>query len=324
VLTIRLRNDAVHIGKRFSVTFQRTLRIPDDGRVYPLPPGLGRMPVVSAQPMRGAPAEWRHRHHVVVPLHRREALWLGFDGAFWKPNAVQVAVGGVNAVSGGEWPEPLSSTPQNYVVTPDQPWLDGINAGTGVIRQFVAVPLGEGKTIEGQVTGTESAGGLQIRVFEPKPGRFPDIPPRSDVSAVPQLSAVAAAAPMGLGAGGTLRQKIYTDTYGLDTWDQMNWGEVYVHLVPSEEFRILSGREPPPTPISASTYAEHGLPWFDLYDEDRPEVPTSERLEAVKSLRELDGNPPETSVTINSENVLGLRPSPESDALPQRGPQDSC
>jgi hypothetical protein len=29
----------------FSITFKRTLRIPDDGGIYPLPPGLGEFPV---------------------------------------------------------------------------------------------------------------------------------------------------------------------------------------------------------------------------------------------------------------------------------------
>lgn len=30
------------------ISFQRTLRIPDDGRAYPLPPGLGMFPIVRA------------------------------------------------------------------------------------------------------------------------------------------------------------------------------------------------------------------------------------------------------------------------------------
>ena len=32
----------IHPKAQFSLSFQRTLRIPDDGRDYPLPPGLGR------------------------------------------------------------------------------------------------------------------------------------------------------------------------------------------------------------------------------------------------------------------------------------------
>ena len=35
----------VHAKATLSVDFQRTLRIPDDGRDYPLPPGLGSFPI---------------------------------------------------------------------------------------------------------------------------------------------------------------------------------------------------------------------------------------------------------------------------------------
>ena len=30
---------------KFPVSFQRALRIPDEGKVYPLPPGFGRFPI---------------------------------------------------------------------------------------------------------------------------------------------------------------------------------------------------------------------------------------------------------------------------------------
>jgi hypothetical protein len=31
-------------------------------------------------------------------------------------------------------------------------------------------------------------------------------------------------------------------------------------------YREITGEEPPSTPISAKLYAQHGYPWFDLYD----------------------------------------------------------
>ncbi|MGH9227016.1 MAG: hypothetical protein ACRD2W_25295, partial [Acidimicrobiales bacterium] len=99
----------------------------------------------------------------VIPLRQGEALWLAFGGEDWHPNAVQVAVGGVNAVSGQPFEAGLSDDPQNYLVTPEQPWLDGIKTGDGVVRQLVAAPLGSGVTVEGQVTGEESTGGIQLR-----------------------------------------------------------------------------------------------------------------------------------------------------------------
>lgn len=35
----------VHADVRYRIDFERTLRIPDDNRDYPLTPGLGRLPV---------------------------------------------------------------------------------------------------------------------------------------------------------------------------------------------------------------------------------------------------------------------------------------
>ena len=123
------------------------------------------------------PAAWREHGGVFLPMYQREAMWLNFRGAHWRPNAIKVAVGKVNAISGERYHQRLEGTREDYVVVPPQPWLDGINAGNGFIRQFVAMPLGMGYTVEGQVTGEERHGGLQIVCFDPKPGRFPDQPP---------------------------------------------------------------------------------------------------------------------------------------------------
>ncbi len=61
------------------------------------------------------------------------------------------------------------------MVCPDQPWLDGCNIGGGVIRQFVAMPLGEGYGLGADTARGE--GGLDIIAFEPLPGHFPDAAP---------------------------------------------------------------------------------------------------------------------------------------------------
>ena len=107
----------------------------------PCRPGWDRLPIVEVD---GQP---------VIPLRQGEALWLAFDGEDWHPNAVQVAVGGVNVLTGGPFDDGLGDDPQNYLVTPHQPWLDGIKTGDGVVRQFIAAPLDTGVTVEGQVTG---------------------------------------------------------------------------------------------------------------------------------------------------------------------------
>ena len=45
MLDVAIEKHAVQIGPRFAISFQRTLRIPDDNRTYPLPPGLGVFPI---------------------------------------------------------------------------------------------------------------------------------------------------------------------------------------------------------------------------------------------------------------------------------------
>jgi hypothetical protein len=218
VLDVTVDADRVRIGRRFSVTFERTLRIPDDGREYPLPPTLGQFPVRRVGDYADrVPAAWRAHGGVFLPMYQREAMWLNFHGASWRPNAVKVAVGKVNALSGEGYDQRLQDRREDYVVVPPQPWLDGINAGDGFIKQFVAMPLGMGYTVEGQVTGEERHGGLQIVCFDPKPGRFPDQPSPAARSARLRATAAefglpagsAAGAEMGLAAGGRMRQKLY-------------------------------------------------------------------------------------------------------------------
>ena len=290
MLRVSVDYNRMRIGERFSVSFQRTLRIPNDGRVYALPPGLGAFPIYRVEDyLDSVPAKWKEHGGVFIPMYQREALWLGFDGANWKPNAVKIAVGNINAISGEVWDKKLHGKPQDYIVCPDQPWLDGINAGEEYIRQFVAMPLGLGYTVEAQVTGAEEFGGLQILVYEPKPGRFPDKPPPERDMGLEMLSEpMAAIDEMGLGAGGKMKQKIYPDPYGVDAWDPENYGCVFVHILNSEQFRELTGLETPPTPISTKTYTEYGLPWFELYDEEQGDIAASEILAKVKTISEVD------------------------------------
>jgi hypothetical protein len=279
---------SIYIGDKFSLVFNRTLRIPDDGKTYPLPPGLGTFPIFHVTDYKDKlPEEWVKHGGIFMPMYQREALWIGFN-AYSRfshvPHAVKVAIGKINAISGKPWDQSLKKEEQNYLVCPPQPWLDGINAGNGYIRQFVAMPLGMGYTVEGQITGKEEFGGIQIVVYAPKPGRFKE----EDSNIEPIFNTFMTSRPMGIAAGGKMKQKIYPDPYGIDTWDEGNYGRVFVHIINSVAFKAVTGLEPPPTPISAKTYAKYGLPWYDLYDEDKGDLSPSGELKKIKSIRKLD------------------------------------
>ena len=285
-----LDRDAVRIGRFFSVNFQRTLRLPDDGRDYPLPPGLGRFPLRRVSDFaERVPREWSDDGGFLLPMHRHEAMWLSFSGPYWHPVGVRVDVGGVCALTGATRVSELSADPQNYMVVPEQPWLDGIKAGEGIIRQFVAAPLGTGVTIEGQVTGREEVGGLRITVVPPHAGRFPEEPPR-EVRFVREDDGICAAmvceavTPLGLGAGGRMVQKIYPDAYGLETWDESTATTATVHLLDANDWHSITGEEPPPSPISVDLYRAYGLPWFALMDHDKADLPVSPILAGIKPI----------------------------------------
>jgi hypothetical protein len=306
-LAVRLERDQVQIGD-LAITFHRTLRIPDDGSRYPLPPSLGHFPIRRvADYADRVPDGWREHGGVFLPMYQREAMWLQFHPAkSWRPQAVKVAVGMVNAISGEPWSQAIGAGEQDYLVCPPQPWLDGIKSEDGVIRQFVAMPLGMGYTVEGQLTGEERFGGIQLVVFDPKEGVFTEPtwqdsermfsaldskPSYAPMARADTLASVeSAGVEMGLGAGGRMEQKVYPDPHGPDAWDTTRFGRVYVHIVNSLMFEEITRKQPPASPISAKTYTEHGYPWYALYDEQLDDVEASDILAGVKSVKEMDAD----------------------------------
>ena len=128
------------------IDFQRTLRLPDDGRDYPLPPGLSRFPLRHIEDFDlGSENHNKARGGIIMPIFQTDALWLNFgaysgaSGQSELPVALKIGAGKINAVSGEKWTDGLSQDPQNYVVLPEQPWLDGFNVEKGKVRQFVAM-----------------------------------------------------------------------------------------------------------------------------------------------------------------------------------------
>ncbi|MEU6808017.1 hypothetical protein ABZ920_03175 [Streptomyces sp. NPDC046831] len=327
--SVRIDGNTLRLPGGVAVRFVRTLRLPEQG-THPLPPGLGEFPVrrVADHPDT-VPGEWRARGGVMLPVYLREAMWLSFTGTA-KPAALQVGVGKVCAVSGRPWSGRLSRDPQNYLVLPRQPWLDGINSGKGTVRQFVAVPLGLGATVEGQVTGEEVWGGVQLQSFPlkdgplarwreeerrrraererasvqpfggagpmaapPAPGGPPAFtggPGAAAPAAAPRAARPRAAAAMGLGAGGSMRQEVYRDDRPLTDWAEEPAGRVFVHLVTPPEWRRITGEAPPPSPVDRAAYTRAGLPWFDYYDEDAQDLAPADALETVKPVGDWIGD----------------------------------
>lgn len=288
--TIELSNDqlifrfpGVHEEAELGIEFQRTLRIPDDNREHYLPPGLGRFPLSRVDDYPdNLPETWSQHGGVFLPMYQAEALWINFHGYY--PMAVKIAAGKINAVTGEAWEEGLTREPQDYAVVPEQPWLDGFCVEKGLIRQFVAMPLGEGYSAEEQLTGEAEHGGLQIAVYPMKRSVYEELYARRIDSLAENLSESAVKMcrniEMGLSPGGLMRQEIYRDKYGVRSWDKSIPSQCFVHIVNSVQLFHLTGCRPPGKPQTAQDYTDAGLPWFDYYGGD---------LKALEGAKELAG-----------------------------------
>jgi hypothetical protein len=317
---VELKNDSlvfnfpeIHPAARLIIEFKRTLRIPDDGKVYPLPPGIGCFPIRHVDDFAtSVPAAWIEHGGVMLPMHQAEALWINFEPGYVSdhqvkyPFAIKVATGKINAVTGDKWTDWLQRTPQDYVVTPQQPWLDGYCVEKGLIRQFVAMPLGVGYSAEEQITGEAQHGGIQIVVY-PMRGdifkkRFPKRDPSRRILYQSSVASMVKEPDMALAPGGRMRQEIYADPYGIDDWHMGQKSRCFVHIANSLDWRKITGKEPPTEPPTAKEYTSYGLPWFDYYSEKSAQLSGSDSLNALKSVIEVGG-------------LKGKTPLPENESI---------
>ena len=304
---------AVHEDAELSVHFQRTLRIPDDDRVHHLPPGLGAFPLRQVDDFaRGVPPRWLEHGGVMLPMYQSEAMWI-FYGAHY-PFAVKIAAGKINAITGEPWAEGLHRDPQDYMVLPEQPWLDGFAVRKGEIRQFVAMPLGDGYTAEEQLTGEAEHGGLQILVYPMKREAYEKLRRKRERDHLSSFSRSlvmgASLKEMGLAPGGRMKQQIFQDRHAFDVWDLRHSARCFVHIVNSRSWMEITGERPPTMPPTAKQYTDAGLPWFDYYAADAKALEGAERLKGLKSVAKIGaekGEPLSGNEAVDAERVIRIR-----------------
>jgi len=248
-------------------------------------------------------------------MYQSEALWLSFDSGYHNyPIALQIAAGKINAVNGEPWQEDMQFEPQGYVVTNQQPWLDGFCIEKGRIRQFVAAPLGDGVTVEEQITGEAEFGGIQIKAWPLNPNVYEEMlrnretyPGDDGLDMVMCcLSEDSAPMDMGLGMGGSMKQDIYDDEFRPQDWDTSASSRCYVHLLNSMSYAQVTGHLPPHRPYEAADYAAAGLPWFDYYS-DKESIDGSEVFKGLKTWKDFQQENKEKSVIIEPKSVVHLK-----------------
>lgn len=311
----------LHPNAGVEIDFQRTLRLPDDGKEHYLPPGFGSFPLRHIEDYNlGARSSLKVRGGVIMPMFQADALWINFSplvedyDSVEYPIAVKIGTGKVCAVSGNAWSNKLIKKNQNYIVVPDQPWLDGYNTGDGVVRQFVAAPLGDGVTVEEQVADTNDVGGLQIQAYPLKRSAYDKL--NKEVNGAGgglEICYSMSFEPesfMGLSAGGQMRQEIYKDEHAAADWDKSMSDRCFVTIANAAQWMEITGEEPPMTQVSASAYSNAGLPWFEYYDADKETIKSAAALGELKSFQqayEEKGEPTWVNETLESKpKVISL------------------
>ncbi|KAM0248958.1 hypothetical protein ACHAP5_003167 [Fusarium lateritium] len=316
------------------ITFKRTIRVPDNDESTALPPDMGSLPLFKVDDYADTlPVNMAQKGGLFLPMYQREALWINFKlNSHWPPfaksrYAIKIYVGGINAIS-GEPAVPNAATSlrrrnllkngktlQDYIVVPDQYWLDGIAVEPGQVRQFVAMPVGTGHSVEAQMTGEETTAGIQFEISRldifPKPARV-----NSNGSPLSNYNLVNGSVlhvverlrggggekespEMNISAGGRITQSIiplsqreYRKTVPV-TFN--------VQVLSSTSFEQVTGKKPPKSPVTAKTYAKCGYPFFSINEEP---TTVSGNFSKVMSIAQIDRNPDQPMPNIPIVDVV--------------------
>lgn len=282
-----------------TIKFQRTMRIPDEGKKYPLPTGLGQLRLRSVDDFsETAPVAWMQKGGVVMPLARSEALWIWFCSRYCF--AVKIGVGKINALSGEPWIPDLQRKLQNYFLVPDPPGYENEE----VIRRYVTVPLTTSDSADGPLAGRADIGGIHIHVVPMRAESYYRhggdfiLPPtikeffmRLIFASVicKELAEIdrrhqqrgferPAAEPTETVIEETARQEIIEDQYEFSEWDQTQTVRCFVHPCDSSVWRQITGANPWHPPLTSKDYKEASIPWSDDYGDDGKPIPENSSI----------------------------------------------
>jgi hypothetical protein len=72
---------------------------------------------------------------------------------------------------------------------------------------------------------------------------------------------------MSIGAGGLIKQSILRDPHPSTAWDSENTALFNIQLLSATVFENVTGIAPPPSPVTAESYAAAGLPFYSIPSE---------------------------------------------------------
>ncbi|KAK0509728.1 hypothetical protein JMJ35_008122 [Cladonia borealis] len=117
-----------------------------------------------------------------------------------------------------------------------------------------------------------------------------------DLTIIPDECAVR----LGVGAGGLISQHLEPDENNPRIWDVANSKMLNVQIVNSNDFYVITGNPPPPTPVDVQTYRTQDVPFMDDYTET-----TSEQSRKI-SVKGTSGKAEDAFEQANGESQVPL------------------
>lgn len=170
-LSLQVKQDTLAISQQdgeLELSFARTLRVPENGKTFGAPVLFAPMPLIPVSEHKlHLPSQIAQKGGLLLPMYQREAIALNLNTSMSASGrtarfAIKVLAGTINVLNETVKNQPDLEKGQDYVIAPGQARLDGFVAARDLVNQFVGMSLGSGYTAEGQLTGKETFGGMQL------------------------------------------------------------------------------------------------------------------------------------------------------------------
>ena len=259
--TLRFCFPTLHENEGLELTFQRMLRVPDGETVNPLPEPLGGFPLQLVDDHKERlPAIIAKRAGVMFPVHPFEAVRISMNTTGFLPFLVKIGAGKINVLSGEPWEDALEEGRNGELFVRQAATLDGFYVDRGLVRQFVATPVGLGLTAEEQLTGSAEYAGFQISVYplrrtiaEPIIRKRRQVIERAAADGIMEMRApLSADERLGLMPGGYLSQNLFNNPFRETDWQDSDRLRCFAQPVHTEEWLRLTQIEPPVVEIYAA------------------------------------------------------------------------
>ncbi|KAI2471605.1 hypothetical protein F4781DRAFT_440219 [Annulohypoxylon bovei var. microspora] len=168
-------NPDTYYDQLLRISFQRSIRVPDNASESMLRPFLDSFPLFKVQDYAHRfPSEVVAKGGFFTSMYQTEAMWIDISAR--AVFMIKLYIGGFNAVLGDRSMEDIQTkfqrlklveegeSTRDCAVMPSQLWLNGRLTSPGIVRQSVSMPMDQGDSMKAQLSRKGVIASLQIKI----------------------------------------------------------------------------------------------------------------------------------------------------------------